>query len=240
MITYYYFSTTFQERTIREYADYIFDIFLTVQSIDNESFREINNLSLKRQIPIDVIDNEQNRMLLAERLLNSFKKELKEYEENDNPTIDTILKISQNCTIKTQIKGKQVFMEFRIACSIPSSIEFVVRDTNWEYYYHKNLFKLFINAINPQYAYEIPWNFKRSLNYVDLPKNIYVVGWLNYFSKELSLNDIIEIENKNKELFNDGIIISSIDEVFDEENMEHIEKAKAIFNYFQEKGILKN
>lgn len=236
MTTFFNYFVTYKERTIKHLADYVFDFFLSIKDDTQESFTEIDILNAKHRKIVNVKNNDSNRLLLAEQLLDNFRKDLKKYENNSNPTIDTVLAISQVHTVLTKIRGKYVYISFNIGKEVPCSINFFVRDTEWEFFFHKSLFKDIIIYLNPIYAYEIPWNLKRRFNYVDLPRNLYVVGWLNYFSKELELNELIKVENK--ELFNEGVIISSVNDVFNEENIEHIQKAEIMFDYFQKNSIV--
>ncbi len=239
MIANYYFQTEFEERTIQQYADYIYDFFLSIQGIEKNSFERIRSVHSKADKWISINENDiESRVNLAKELLSYFKKGLKTYENILNPTVDTILSMVQVITFRTQIAGVDIFILFNLGMDSPSNISFDVRDANWNFDLYKNLFEIIIYNISPKYAYIIPHNLKRAMNYVDLPSNTYKVGWVNYFSNDLRLDANLKFENQ--ENFHNGFLTMSVADVFDESNLNHIEKAGKMFEFFKTNKIVKD
>ena len=162
---------------------------------------------------------------------------MKTYENILNPTVDTNLKLLQLATFRTQVAGVDTYIRFSFSLDSPCNIIFDIREANWSFNLYKNLFKIIINKISPKYAYLIPHKLKRAMNYVDLPPNLYKVGWINYFSNELGLNS--KVQFMNQELFHEGFLTMSVTEVFDENNPRHNDSARTMFEFFKNNNIVK-
>lgn len=237
MTTFYYFQTEFEERTIQQYADYIFDFFLSIKCIEKESFDRIYYINSKPRNWINIENNKENRMVLAQQLLSHLKKELKTYENILNPTVNTMIKNVCVTTFETRIAGVLTYIMFNFSKASPCNITFDVRNVNWDFNFYKSIFEIIINKINPKYAYLIPHNLMRAMNYVDLPSNTYKVGWVNYFSNKLNLNS--KLQFMNQEFFHEGFLTMSIKEVFDENNPRHNDCARTMFDFFKDNNIVK-
>lgn len=58
----------------------------------------------------------------------------------------------------------------------------------------------------------------------------YNFGWMTFFSKDLNI-PVINIDGTSEKDISVGKILITTKEVFNKENINHIEKAKEVFNY---------